>query len=781
MDFRITFIPKNHPNGEPLVVMKLDHYPDLIIRYRWPAIVIIVLTMLATSAGIGFIGVTNDYRSLFDKDNPQVALLDELENIYGKSESSIIAIEPQSQTVFDPDVLSAIETLTDTAWQVPYSTRVDSLTNYLYSWAIGDDLIVEELVIDALSLSDDEVQRVEDIALTDNDVFGRLVSRDGRVAGLVINFSLPEGNSDAAVFEITDYLTGMLDEARAENPDINYYLTGEVPLNRAFSDATNDDLQTLIPIVLLVIAVLSTILLRSFMAMAALMAVVIFSVNMVMGVAGWLGVVFNPANAGVPIIVMTVAVAHSVHIVETVLARLAQGVDRKEAVKDALRSNMWPIFLTSVTTMIGFLSLNASDSPPFRVLGNLVAFGVFWTFVFSLTLLPAVVSLLPLRSKKRRSISAEWFDRFSLFVIAKRKILLIITSLITIFLASGILQLELTDNWLKYFDKRYQFREDTDFVTDNLTGILTFEYSLNSGSENGVSNPDYLQKVENFAEWFRQQPEVLHVQSFTDIMKRLNKNMNADDPEYFRLPDSSELAAQYLLLYELSLPFGRDLNNRIDVGKSSTRLTVSLDTLTASQQQDLDTRAQSWLNANAPDMVTEASGVTIVFAHLSQRNIKSMLSGTIIAMAIISLILIVVFRSLRIGLISLIPNFIPAALSLGLWGYLVGRVGLAGSVMTAFAFGIIVDDTIHFLTSYLKARRDDKSPADAIRATFQHVGHALWTTSLVLASGFLVFATSGFEVSWVLGVLVMLTIWFAFLADFLLLPPLLMALDRKKP
>ena len=761
--------------------MKIHAFPEFLIRFRWIVIASTLIVMLGTSVGIGFFGVTNDYRSLFDDDNPQVVLLDALENIYGKSEKSIIAVEPKGQSVFQRDVLAAIESLTDSAWQVPYSTRVDSLTNYLHSWAEEDDLIVEELVIDAPSLSDEEVMRINEIAMSDNDVAGRLVSMDGRVAGLVINYSLPEGHSDEAVFEITDYLSGMLEQARAENPDINYYLTGEIPLNRAFSDATNDDLETLIPIVLLVIAVIATLLLRSLLGMAALMAVVIFSVNMVMGFAGWLGVVFNPANAGVPIIVMTVAVAHAVHIVESTLSGLSRGLDRREAVLEAMQYNIWPIFLTSLTTMIGFLSLNASDSPPFRVLGNLVAFGVFWTFLFSLTLLPALLAVMPLKSRKRISLSSKYFDWFSSFVIVRKKILLVVTSFVTIFLASGIFQLELTDNWLKYFDKRYQFRLDTDFVADNLTGILTLEYSLDSGSENGITDPDYLQKVEQFAEWFREQPEVLHVQSFTDIMKRLNKNMNGDDPSFFKLPDSSELAAQYLLLYELSLPFGRDLNNRIDIGKTSTRLTVSLSTLTANQQQVLDARAQSWLNENAPEMATEASGVSIVFAHLSQRNIKSMLSGTIIAMALISLILIIVFRSLRIGLISLIPNFIPAILSLGLWGYLVGRVGLAGSVMTAFAFGIIVDDTIHFLTSYLKARRDNASPEEAIRKTFRSVGHALWTTSMILSLGFLVFALSGFEVSWVLGMLVMLTIWFALMADFLLLPPLLLVLDKKDP
>ena len=173
--------------------------------------------------------------------------------------------------------------------------------------------------------------------------------------------------------------------------------------------------------------------------------------------------------------------------------------------------------------------------------------------------------------------------------------------------------------------------------------------------------------------------------------------------------------------------------------------------------------------------------MSIVFAHLSQRNIESMLRGTIIAMGLISLILIWVFKSVRLGLVSLLPNFIPAVMSFGLWGYVVGHVGLAASVVTAMAFEIIVDDTIHFLSKYLKARRENLAAPEAVRSAFRAVGHALWTTTAILSLGFLVFASSGFEVSWALGILVTITIVFAFLADFLLLPPLLMAIDRRKP
>ena len=365
-------------------------------------------------------------------------------------------------------------------------------------------------------------------------------------------------------------------------------------------------------------------------------------------------------------------------------------------------------------------------------------------------------------------------------MVARRKVLLVSVTLVAVVLIMGIPRIELTDNWTQYLDERYEFRRDTDFVIENLTGMETLEYSLNAGREGGITDPDYLGAVDAFAEWYRDQPEVTHVQAFPDIMKRLNKNMNGDDAAFYRLPENPELAAQYLLLYELSLPFGSDLNNRIDIGKSATRMTAVLSNLSAGEQRDLDRRAQVWLGDNAPGLATEATGVSIVFAHLSQRNIESMLTGTIIAMALISFILILVFKSVRLGLVSLVPNFIPAAMSFGLWGYLVGRVGLSASVVTAMAFGIIVDDTIHFLSKYLKGRRESMSSPEVVQYAFRTVGHALWTTTAVFALGFLVFASSGFEVSWALGLLVTMTIGFALLADFLLLPPLLMAIDGEK-
>ena len=307
---------------------------------------------------------------------------------------------------------------------MPWSTRVDSLTNYYHSEAVEDDLNVERLVDDAGSLSDDDLARIKGIALGEISIAGRLVSHDGRVAGVVISFALPDENSNAAVTQITDYVRGLLDEVRADHTDIGYHLTGDVFVNHVMTKAVDDDMQILAPTAFLVIVSVAAILLRSLLGTLSLVLVLIFVIGSTMGVIGWAGLVLNAANSGVPIIIMTMAIAHSVHVVETIMSGMRQGLDKDAAVVESLRDNAWPMFLTTATTMIGFLSLNASDSPPFRVLGNLVAFGMLSAFVYSMTLLPALLLVLPLRARPVRAGRSAFFDRFGAFVVARRTLLL---------------------------------------------------------------------------------------------------------------------------------------------------------------------------------------------------------------------------------------------------------------------------------------------------------------------------------------------------------------------
>ena len=224
--------------------------------------------------------------------------------------------------------------------------------------------------------------------------------------------------------------------------------------------------------------------------------------------------------------------------------------------------------------------------------------GVMGAYIYSVGFLPAALSVLPLNVKGRNKNGTQLFDRFADFVIQRKQILLWSTLTLIMLIAVQIPRIEINEKFNQYFDTRYQFRLDNDHVVDNLTGFYSINYSLGAGESGGISNPEYLAKVEEFAEWYRKQPGVTYVSTLTDTMKRLNKNMHNDDPTYYRLPDSRELAAQYLLLYELSLPFGLDLNNQINIDKSSTKLQAVLQSISTRDALDLEDRAQQWLKEN---------------------------------------------------------------------------------------------------------------------------------------------------------------------------------------
>jgi len=302
------------------------------------------------------------------------------------------------------------------------------------------------------------------------------------------------------------------------------------------------------------------------------------------------------------------------------------------------------------------------------------------------------------------------------WVVEKRKIILPVFALVSILLVMWVPKNQLNDVFVNYFDESVEFRVDTDYATKYLTGTYTIDYSLDSGATQQVSDPKFLQQVEDFANWYREQPEVLHVTSITDTFKRLNRNMHGDDLAWYKLPENNKLAAQYLLLYEMSLPYGLDLNNQIDLDKRTTRMSVILKTISSSQILALEERANAWLKANTPNMVADGASPAVMFSHIGMRNIQSMLTGTTIALVLISGVLIFSLRSFKYGIISLIPNILPAAMAFGIWAIFVGEIGLSLSIVTAMTLGIVVDDTVHFISKYMRARHEkDLDSMDAVR------------------------------------------------------------------
>ncbi len=756
-------------------------YGEWLVRWRWLAIVLALA--LAGLAGFGAknLWFDNNYRAFFSAENPQLQAFEELQNTYTKSDNILIVLAPESGQVFTPEVLAAVKSFTDQAWRLPYAIRVDSVTNFQHTRAEEDDLIVADLVEDPGALSEADLEYARDVATAEPALLRRLINQDASVTAINVTFQLPDPVI-SEVSEIVSEVRQVVSGFEAENPGIAVKLTGTVMMNNAFFEASFNDIRTLVPFMYLTIIITMLVLLRCLSSTLGTVLVIGFSVATAMGLAGWMGMKLTSPSASAPTVIMTLAVADCIHLLVVMFAQMRGGLDKHEAIVESLRINMQPIFLTSVTTAIGFLTLNFSDAPPFRDLGNITAMGVIAAFFYAIFFLPAFVAVMPCRKPaQRRSTNIALMDRFADFVVHRRRGLLLGSVLVSLVILAFVPRNELNDEFVQYFKPSITFRQHTDFTTENLTGLYQVQYSLKADGANGVSDPEFLRKLEAFSNWYRAQPHVLHVSTLADTFKRLNRNLHGDDPAWYRLPGQRDLAAQYLLLYEMSLPFGLDLNNQLNIDKSSTQFVAATESISTVELRELVSRSEQWLLNNAPEMFSYGIGVSVMFSYISERNIKSMLGGTLLGLVLISGILLLALRSVKLGLLSLLPNLLPIGLTFGIWGMVVAQINVAASIVSGMILGIVVDDTVHFLSKYLRARREQGLDAQAaVRYAFHTVGIALLVTTLILVAGFMVLAQSDFVINGVMSILTAIGIALALIVDFLFLPPLLIAVDGRK-
>lgn len=751
-----------------------------VVNHPWRVIFASLLVMVAFVMGGQELAFRGDYKIFFAQDNKQLQDFEQMQRTFTKSDNVSVVIEPNSKNIYSKETLTLVWELTDALWQAPFSTRVDSLTNYQHTEAEEDDLIVEDLVLDPEYLDAQAIEKVKRVSSAEPLLLHRTVSEEGHVTMINVTMQMPDKvNLTGEVVEVAAFMRQEVEKFKAKYPDHNFYLSGNLMMNNAFFEQAQLDSQTLIPAMFGAILLMLAILLRSVLATFATLIVIIVANVITIGLMLWLGLYMSTVTVNAPTIIMTLAVADAVHVIASMSFFMRKGDDRPTAVAKAVELNIMPIFITSATTAIGFLTFNFSDVPPIQELGNLVAFGVMVAFVLSITLLPAMLRLLPIKVKGDASQSS-FMDHLGDFVVRSRKWLLPASAVVMIGISALIPQNTINDIATEYFDSSVPFRQASDFTDENLMGVTMIEFAVDTKQASGINSPEFLNTLENFSLWLRDQREVDHVLTLSDTFKRLNKNMHNDEQAFYTLPQDRELAAQYLLLYEMSLPYGLDLNNQLNVDKSSLRMTINIDNVGSKEIVAIEELAKQWFAKNAPQYDLMASSPSLMFAHIGERNMKSMILGTTVALLLISVLLIFALKDVRLGLISLIPNLAPAAIGFGIWSLWSGNVNLGLSVVTSMTLGIVVDDAVHFLSKYKRAREEGNNPEEAVRFAFSSVGRALLITTLVLVIGFLVLAQSTFAVNGDMGLLSAIIIFFALVVDFLFLPPFLILLDNKE-
>lgn len=752
-----------------------------MINLRWLVIFAAIAAAVAVGSQATKLEFSNNYRVFFSKQNPELQAFEEFQATYTKNDNLLFVLAPKTDdSAFTNETLEAVEYLTDQGWQVPFVLRVDSISNFQHTYATEDELIVEDLVVNASELTPTQLAEKRDIALAEPLLNKQLITPDGGVTAVNVVLQYPE-LSLGEVPEAVAYARALQAEIIEKYPHLDVYLTGTSMLNTAFSEASINDFSLLVPIMFLIILVATAIAVRSISATAATLLIIILSSTIAMGFAGYIGVKLAGPSPSAPIIILTLAIADSIHILISMRSAMRDGLEKIAAIVEAIRINFLPVAVTSITTIVGFLSLRFSDSPPFQDLGTITAVGILAAFVLSVTLLPALLSFAPIRVKARPAGRARGglMLGFANLVIGNSRFLLVTMVIASAALISFIPTLNLSDQWREYFAPRIAFRAETDKAIEHF-GFYPIEWSVPAGEPGGISEPEFLEKLDDYTEWLRAQPNVVHVYSITDIMKRLNQNLNADDPEFYKLPGDRELAAQYLLLYELSLPYGLDLNDRINIDKSATRVTATLEGyVTTKRVREFLKQSTAWFEENAPEMTAPPTGAQVMFTFIAQRNVESMIRGTSVAILAIAVIMILALRSISMGLISLVPNALPILAAFGAWAILFGEIGFSVAAVAAISLGIVIDDTVHFLTKFMRGRREKGlSCADAVRYAFETVGVAIIVNTLILAAGFMVLSFSAFKINVEMGLLTSLTIGFALVLDFLFLPALLLTLAR---
>ncbi|MGI9222336.1 MAG: efflux RND transporter permease subunit [Woeseiaceae bacterium] len=747
-----------------------------VLQRRWLAIVVAVLIAVAAGAGASKLEFSSNYRVFFSDANPELTAFENLQNTYTKNDNFLFVIQPQDGDAFSSETLAAVEALTDAAWQIPYAIRVDSVTNFQHTYAIEDDLIVEDLVQGAERQSADFLTERREVALAEPLIRNQLLTGDADVTAVNVVLQYPE----ASITEVPEAVTVARDlraSIEAQYPHLEIQLTGVSMLNNAFAETGMNDGATLMPLMFAVIFGVTWLIIRSFSATFSTIIVIMLSSVVGMGMAGYAGVKLTPISMSAPIVILTLAVADSIHILLSLRGLMREGMAKHAAIVEAVRINFLPVSITSLTTIVGFLALNFSDSPPYWHLGNITAVGIAAAWLYSITLLPALLSVLPYStsSATEKTWSQRAMSGLAEFVIVHSRKLLIGVGAAALLVVSFIPMNDFNDQWVEYFDERVEFRTDSDAAMEHF-GMYPIEFSVPAANTGGVSEPEYLANLDKFAEFLREQPEVAHVYTLSDIMKRLNRNMHADDAAYYRTPADRELSAQYLLLYELSLPYGLDLNDRINIDKSASRVTATLGRISTEETRQLLQRVDGWMADNWPSyMQADPTSASVMFAYIAERNVENMITGTVLAIIAISLIMMFALRSFALGLLSLVPNGLPILVTFGTWALLVGEVGFSVATVASISLGIIVDDTVHFLSKYVRAR-DERglSAEDSIRYAFENVGMAIVVNTIILAIGFFVMTVSAFKPNFDMGLMTVIAIVFALVLDFLLLPALLL-------
>lgn len=757
----------------------LDRYIHSVIRWHKIIVLTVIIAMAILAAGAQKLTINHDVHTFLNQDDPVLTAYDNFQQIYGSDDRFFIVIVPANDDVFAPKALALIHEIGLAARDIPYFSSVSSMMESPYFAMPLARAALEVSAQDDITVNQAPVMAFRAAVLGNPLLVKRLVAPDGRAAAVKISVSLP-ANSPEARREALSEARAIVQRLSNEHPLAEITLAGNIAVTEALSEAISKNIPEVTVTTLVLISLLLLLITRSIFATTATVLVMGLAVGATMGVVGWLGIELTVVAGFVPAAVATLAVADSIHLLVGYHAELRKGQAKRSALKNAMRTNAKAIFITSLTSVLGVLTLNFSEAPPYREMGNIIAFGIIVAYSMSMVLWPALMAWFPTPRKTPRLLDTTLMSSLGKWVVLRRKPLILIVGTLSMLVVSQAYRNSLTERWHEYLGAGYEARIAMDTVTRYFGGIHHVYYSLESGQVDGVFDADYLAEIAAFASWYRHQEGVNHVVSIVDAFRTAGFLGGGQNGEALSVQTPAAIIAT---LNASGLRLNRsDSAALLNADYSASIFEVIFKPTDSARLIKTDDMAHDWLARNAPKVNSSTGlGLDLVFAKINISNVRNMLLGATTAMLLISLLLMILLRSPRLGLISLIPNLIPIGLAYGVWGLTAGYINMAVIVVMGISLGLVVDDTVHFLCKYMAAKDDTTgNTTEAVTAAFGGVGTAILVSSLVLMVGFAGALVSDITPTRDTAILLITTIGFALLTDLFLLPPLLAVLDKRR-
>ena len=752
---------------------------DLVIKLRWYIVLLIPIISLTMAMQLKNLAFEGSYRIWFADDSKILKNYDNFRSIFGNDEALTISFKNENG-IFNKESLGVINRITQKLWQTQHIARVDSLTNFQYihkSKDDFDDVIVEDFISDIDSLDDKTLKEKELIILKEDSIINRIISQDLKTTTIVARLT-PNAGDDPEVSLLLNQIAK--DIVKSERKyGYEFILNGGPIVNSSFIEIAQADGALFTPLVLLITMILLLIIFKKFSTMFISISIVIFTFLIVLSVQVMLGYKLNNFTVNMPVFITAIGIADAMHIFWIYTVARKRGDENIQAIHYTMQKNFLPIFFTSITTAVGFASLAISDVIPIKTLGIATANAALLAFVLTMLFIPAILSIINPKVKvlKEEENKSKIFSEFyAKFIIKNARKILVITSFLFFILAYGITFVKVDSNTVRYFKEDVPWRKAVNFLQDNIAGPMSYEIVVDSKKNDGIKDPTFLRTVESFyKDFYSAFPnDVRHLSSLLEVVKKFNEVMNDSKT----VPNSANLIAQYLLLYTLSLPQGMEINDQMDINERLLRVTVSMNVSDTTKDIQMINYAQDWWN-NTP-YSAEANGQTVMFAHMQTDVTENLINSITIAIIAVSIMMLLIFRKIRLLPLFIIPNILPIVLVIGVMGWLSIYIDIGVAIAGAIIIGVAVDDTIHFFVKYLEARKKGFNMHDSLSYVMLYAGNAIIFTTVILSLSFCIFLLSDFLPNYMFGLVTASALIIAVVTDLLLLPAILVLIDSRK-